>query len=77
MTREAIEKRIVEQNISEGAMECVRKFYLESEKRRINMGKHEESCLNDPESGHWDLWNDAENTERQIKLTKQIKISYL
>lgn len=72
LTREAIEKRIVEQNISEGAMECVRKFYLESEKRRINMGKHEESCLNDPESGHWDLWNDAENTERKIKLTQSL-----
>lgn len=72
LTREAIEKRIVEQHISEGAMECVRKFYLESEKRRINMGKHEESCLNDPESGHWDLWNDTENTERRIKLTQSL-----
>lgn len=72
LKREDIEKRIVEQNISEGAMECVRKFYLESEKRRINMGKHEESCLNDPESGHWDLWNDAENTERRIKLTQSL-----
>ena len=72
LTREGIEKRIVEQHISEGAMECVRKFYLESEKRRINMGKHEESCLNDPESGHWDLWNDTENTERRIKLTQSL-----
>lgn len=72
LKREVIEKRIVEQNISEGAMECVRRFYLESEKRRINMGKHEESCLNDPESGHWDLWNDTENTERRIKLTQSL-----
>ena len=45
---------------SEKMYQKLTQWLLECDHRRVNMEKYSEKILQDPESGHWDLWGESE-----------------